>query len=222
MSHATSRSRRLLRLAAVVPALLGVLLAAPAFAKGGGGGGGGGGNQTTAPNLRSVTFAPATVVGGGASTGTATFVASASQGAVVNLSSSDPAVLTVPTEAVVRPGQSSTAFPVATQAVTAATTVTVTASAFGTTTVTATITVTPGTPPAKDTVRITLAQWKTGHLKIQATSSNPNAVLTVSLGFALTNNGGGSYSDERNWLDNPRQITVTSNFGGSATATVTG
>lgn len=39
--------------------------------------------------------------------------------------------------------------------------------------------------------------------------------------FTLTNLGGGRYEAQRQWLDNPRSITVKSNFGGSATSTVT-
>ena len=39
--------------------------------------------------------------------------------------------------------------------------------------------------------------------------------------FTLTNRGGGRYSDERGWVDNPRQISVRSNLGGSATANLT-
>ena len=39
--------------------------------------------------------------------------------------------------------------------------------------------------------------------------------------FSLTNNGGGKYSDQRGFIDNPQQITVRSNFGGSATASTT-
>jgi hypothetical protein len=39
-----------------------------------------------------------------------------------------------------------------------------------------------------------------------------------NLMFTLTNNGGGRYSDQRGWVDNPRQIQVRSNLGGSASA----
>ena len=60
---------------------------------------------------------------------------------------------------------------------------------------------------------------------IEATSTRPTAILSVhsrsgSFMFTLTNNGGGRYSDQRNWLDNPQRITVRSNLGGSATANV--
>jgi hypothetical protein len=72
-------------------------------------------------------------------------------------------------------------------------------------------------------VRITRATWDRGRLRIEATSTNPNAILSVhsrsgAFMFTLTNRGGGRYSDERGWVTNPQQIQVRSNFGGSATA----
>ncbi|MEV4512225.1 hypothetical protein AB0K00_25080 [Dactylosporangium sp. NPDC049525] len=74
---------------------------------------------------------------------------------------------------------------------------------------------------------ITKARWKARLLTIEATSTNPNAILSVysqsgSFMFNLTNKGGGKYSDQRGWLDNPQVTTVRSNLGGSATATLTG
>ena len=39
--------------------------------------------------------------------------------------------------------------------------------------------------------------------------------------FTLTNQGGGRYFDQRGWVTNPKVITVRSNLGGSATATLT-
>ncbi|MEU5943883.1 hypothetical protein ABZ807_33140 [Micromonospora sp. NPDC047548] len=73
---------------------------------------------------------------------------------------------------------------------------------------------------------ITKARWKSRLLTIEATSTDPNAILSVygqsgEFMFTLTNRGGGRYSDQRGWLDNPQVITVRSNLGGSATATVT-
>jgi hypothetical protein len=87
------------------------------------------------------------------------------------------------------------------------------------------VTVTPGTPPP-DQVRITKAQWKpvgiSGLLTIEATSTNPNAILSVFIGgfaFDLTNNGGGRYSDQGPWKTPPHPaIEVRSNMGGSASA----
>ena len=91
---------------------------------------------------------------------------------------------------------------------------------------TTTITVTPGAPPAADVVRITKASWKKGLLTIEATSTNPNAILSVygstgSFMFTLTNKGGGKYSDQRGFIFSPERITVRSNFGGSASAKLT-
>jgi hypothetical protein len=176
------------------------------------------------PVLSSVTFSPATVVGGGAATGTVTF-ASVTDGAVVSLVSANPAIVSVPAETVVNGGQSTGAFPVTTSAVTATTAVDVTATAFGVSR-TGTLTVIPGTPPAADTVRITRAEWKRGLLRIEATSTNPNAILSVyltasdSFMFTLTNLGGGRYEARRPWVFKPARITVRSNFGGSDTADV--
>ena len=174
------------------------------------------------PVLVSMTFSPATVVGGSPATGTVRF-GSVTDGAVVSLVSGNPAIVSVPTETVVSGGQASGAFPVTTSAVIAAATVTVTASAFGTT-VTGTLTVTPGTPPPADIVRIRRATWKAGLLRIEATSTNPNAILGVyltasnSFMFNLDNDGNGRYSARRPWVFNPLNITVRSNFGGSASA----
>jgi hypothetical protein len=142
---------------------------------------------------------------------------------VVSLASSNPAVVQVPQETVVNGGRASGAFPVTTSSVAATTTVTVSATAFGVTK-TGSIAMSPGQQAAADTVQITRAEWASGLLRIEATSTNPNAILDVyltangSFMFTLTNNGGGRYSDQRGWVFNPESITVRSNFGGSATA----
>ncbi|MFC6079692.1 hypothetical protein [Sphaerisporangium aureirubrum] len=177
------------------------------------------------PAITSVTFSPATVQGGGAATGTVRF-ASATDGAVVSLTSSNPAVANVPATTVVNGGAASGAFPVTTGAVTARTTVTITATANGSTR-TGTLTVAPATgPPVSDVVTITRATWKSGLLRIEARSTNPNAILSVYhagtdvLMFLLTNRGNGRYDDQRGWVTKPTAITVTSNFGGSDTEQV--
>ncbi len=174
------------------------------------------------PVLSSVSFIPATVAGGSPSTGTVKF-GSATDGAVVTLFNSNPTIVTVPAETVVSGGQSSGAFPVTTKAVTSPTVVTIMATAFGVSR-TGTLTVTPATaPPVSDIVTITRALWSVGLLRIEATSTNPNAILSVNLTasnsfmFNLTNIGGGSFQTQRPWLDNPQSITVRSNFGGFAT-----
>jgi len=182
-------------------------------------------NQATpaGPSLTSVSVAPKSVVGGGAATGTVTF-SGATDGADVLLSTSDPAVVQVPADRVVNGGAASAAFSVSTKSVTSNRTVTITAAWFGVTRTT-TITVTPGTPPAADRVTITKARWKARLLTIEATSTNPTAILSVFIGggfaFELTNRGGGRYTDQRGFVSNPLQITVSSSFGGSATARTT-
>jgi hypothetical protein len=202
--------------------MLSVPTALAASGSGSGGGGGGGNNPppSTPPVFQSITFTPATVVGGGGATGKVQF-SGPTDGAAVRLTSSNPAVVQVPDEAVVIRLASSGTFPVSTSPVSATTTVTITGSVFGGATRTATITVTPGQPPAPDTVRVTRATWSKGLLRIEATSTNPNAVLEVhhpdgTFAFTLTNNGGGRYSDQRGWVTNPLPMIVTSNFGGSA------
>ena len=186
------------------------------------------------PALNLVTLNPSTVIGGGGDTATVTFALSPSQGAVVHLSSSNAAVAGFQEnvlngdEVVVPPGQASATFAVVTTAVAAPTQVTITATSFGTTTATATLTVNPGTPPAADTVHVTQATWKRGIETVQATSTNPNAILNVfgpadgGFEFALTNDGGGKFEAQRAEVNEPNfPIIVESNFGGSDTATVT-
>jgi hypothetical protein len=232
--HVVSIRPKWLGLAVPVLAVAASLaFAGPAMASGGGGGGGGGGGTVT-PALKSVTLNPSTVIGGGGDTATVTFVSSPSQGAVVNLSSSNAAVAGFQenvlngNEVVVPPGQTSATFAVVTTAVAAPTQVTITATSFGTATATATLTVDPGTPPPADTVHITQAQWQRGIETVQATSTNSNAILNVFSSadggflFALTNEGGGKFEAQRAEVNEPNfPIIVESNFGGSDTATVT-
>jgi hypothetical protein len=66
-----------------------------------------------------------------------------------------------------------------------------------------------------------------GLLTVEATSTNPNAILGVfltssnSFMFNLTNTGGGKFKAQHQEVFNPISITVESNFGGSATAATT-
>jgi hypothetical protein len=173
------------------------------------------------PSLTSVSVIPSTLTGASPATGTVKFTGP-TDAYTVQLSSSNPALVRVPSESVVNQGKSTGAFPVTTSAVSANTTVTITAKWFDITRTT-TITLTPGPPAAPDKVAIQTATWNKGLLTIKATSTNPNAILSVfsSAGnfmFELTNNGGGKYSDQRGFVDNPKQIQVRSNLGGSASA----
>ena len=176
------------------------------------------------PSLSAVSVSPSSLTGGSSATGTVTFTG-ATNGATVQLSSSDPALVQVPSEVVVNGGASSGAFAVATSAVSATTTATITATWFGVTR-TATVTLNPGAPAPPDRVAIREASWDARLLTIAATSTNPNAILSVytqsgGFMFTLTNQGGGRYFDQRGWVTNPQVIVVRSNLGGSATATLT-
>jgi hypothetical protein len=177
------------------------------------------------PSLSAVSVIPSTLTGGSPATGTIKFTAATPEGANVQLSTSNPSLVQVPSERVILKGKASNAFPVTTSPVSANTTVTITAKWFDITKTT-TITLTPGPPAAPDRVAIQTATWKKGLLTIKATSTNPNAILSVftSSGgfmFELTNNGGGRFSDQRGWVTNPQRIQVRSNLGGSAAATLT-
>ena len=172
-------------------------------------------------SLNAVSVNPASLTGGSPSTGTVTFSGPV-DGATVQLSSSNTALLRVPADVVVNQGQSTAAFAVATSAVTAQTAVIITASWFGVTRTT-TVTLKPGPVAAPDTVRITKATWRKGLLTIEATSTNPKAILSVfsqqgNFMFELTNRGGGRYTDQRGFITNPVAISVRSNLGGSASA----
>jgi hypothetical protein len=182
--------------------------------------------QPAGNTLTSVSFIPSSIVAGQNATGTVKFSGPMPDGANVQLTSSNPAVAQVPQETVVPANTSSAIFNLSTSSsVTTATTVTITAKWINVTKTT-TITVAPGTAPAKDVVKITKATWRRGLLTIEATGSNPNAILTVYSAagnpmFDLTNKGGGRYADQRGFVDNPRQISVRSNFRGSASAKLT-
>ena len=178
------------------------------------------------PILQSLTFFPGTIEGGAPATGRITFDR-VTDGALVSLTSSDPSVLSLPAEAVVPGQQQSGDYPITTSAVTAPVTITVSASAFqGETSMTATVTVVPATGPyVPDVVGLKSMTWRLGHLKIGASSSNPNAILSAWLSnsdsfmFNLTNDGRGKYSADRAWNVNPEFITIKSNLGGSTDGT---
>ncbi len=179
------------------------------------------------PTLKAISVVPASITAGSNGTGTVSFTGPMNDGAVVNLTSSNPAVVQVPQQMVVNQFTASGTFQVSTAAVSQRATVSLTATWFGKTATTSVV-VAPGTPPAADRVAIKKAQWKpgpgpNGTLTIEATSTNPNAILSVftstgSFMFDLTNNGGGRFSDQRLFRQNPIRIEVRSNFGGSAAA----
>ena len=99
------------------------------------------------PVLSSLSLNPTSVIGGGTSQGTATLTSAApAGGAVVQLSSSNTTVATVPASATVAAGATSVTFTVITNAVSTSTAVTISGT-YGGTTLTVSLTVSPGAPP---------------------------------------------------------------------------
>jgi hypothetical protein len=182
--------------------------------------------------LTALTLSPSSVTGGNASQGTVTLSGAApAGGAVVALSSSNTAVVTLPASLTVPAGASSATFNVGTASVTTSTSVSVSATYAGGTQ-TATLTVTPLTvppPPPTDTVSITLAQYISSkrQLRVEAKSTSSTAVLQVfvtstnTLIGTLTNNGSGRYAGQFTWATNPQNVTVRSSLGGSSAKAVT-
>ncbi len=107
--------------------------------------------QPAAASLSSVSVNPNSVVGGNASTGTATLTTAApSGGAVVTLSSSIPSAATVPGSVTIAAGATSGNFTVSTVSVTASTSGSITGT-FGGATRSAILTVRPPDPPPTPT-----------------------------------------------------------------------
>jgi hypothetical protein len=92
--------------------------------------------------------------------------------------------------------------------------------------VTRTATLTVNGTAVADTVTITRAEWSSGRLRVEATSTSSTATLRVyvtstdTLIGTLTNDGGGRYRGDLAWATNPGSITVKSSLGGSATRTL--
>src|SRR6185436_14881253 len=93
---------------------------------------------------------------------------------------------------------------------------------------TPTPTPTPTPVPVTDTIRIQRAEYQRSRasLRVDATGTEPTATLRVyvtatgALIGTLKNNGSGRFSASLSWPTNPQNITVRSNFGGSASSPV--
>lgn len=145
-----------------------------------------------------------------------------SGGAVVTLASSNGTIAVVPPSVIVAAGATSASFTATINQVTATTSVTISA-VYGGATRTATLNVN-----AVDSITIQRAEYQRSRkLRVNATGTEPTAILRVYVTATgafigtLTNNGGGSYSGLLPWPTNPQNITVRSNFGGSASKAVT-
>src|SRR6185369_7378175 len=92
----------------------------------------------------------------------------------------------------------------------------------------ATPTPTPTPAPVTDTIKIQRAEYQSsnGSLRVDVTGSEPAATLHVyvtstgALVGTLKNNGSGRFSASLSWPTYPDNITVRSNFGGSASSPV--
>jgi len=128
-------------------------------------------------SLSTVSVAPTSVVGGSSSQGTVTLTAGApAGGAIVTLSSSNTAVVSLPASVTVAAGATSANFGMTTTGVTAATSVTI-GGAFGGATRTAILSVNPPPPPAQSA---TLSVTATGRSGERVTSSP--AGISVAVG----------------------------------------
>ena len=143
---------------------------------------------TAAASLSAVSVNPTSVVGPTAATGTATLTAAApAGGAVVTLSSSNPAVASVPASVTVAAGTSSASFSVSTSAVGAITSVTLTGTYNGTSrTSTLTVTPVPAPPPAASLNSLALNPTSvtgggTSQGSVTLTSAAPSGGAVVSL-----------------------------------------
>jgi trimeric autotransporter adhesin len=187
----------------------------------------------TGPLIVSLVFFPPSVGGGGPVTGRATFNGPATQAAIVELTSSNPSLVQVPSSVVVLKNATRADFPVTTSAVTSNVAVSIngTACCGGQGSAQGTLTVTTAAPPAADVVRVERAEFKPGGrggtLTVRATSSSATAILTVFRDqssvptFTLNNNGGGRYEGSFSFSGSkPNTVTVKSNLGGAATANV--
>jgi VCBS repeat protein len=177
------------------------------------------------PGLNSLTLNPTAVLGGTATSGSVSLTAPSATNSGITLTSSRPAVATVPASVVVPAGTTSVNFVITTAAVTSPVVVTITAW-FGGSALSQSLTVNP-----PDLVAILSAQYSHPNklLSVQATSNRAGAVLGVYvtdsgqfLGtLSLPAPGTTTYSGQFPLQNNPKSITVKSSQGGNATAAVT-
>jgi hypothetical protein len=180
----------------------------------------------TAPTLTAITLNPTAVTGGASAQGTVTLSGPASAATIVNLSTNS-ALASVPASVTIAAGSSSASFSVSTTSVNSPASVIVSAVSGGVTR-SATLNINPAPTTTSDTVAVQKAEYNPSKstLLVEASSSNANATLQVyvtsngQLLGTLTNNKGGKFSGQLSAATNPLNITVRSNFGGSATKAV--
>jgi acid phosphatase len=140
--------------------------------------------------LSSLSLNPTSVIGGGTSQGTATLTSAASAGgAVVQLSSGNTTVATVPASASVAAGATSATFTVNTNPVSTSTVVTISGT-YGGTTRTVSLTVSPGSPPptmsAVTLANTSLTGGNTTQGTVALTGAAPSGGAVVTLSSSNT------------------------------------
>jgi hypothetical protein len=144
--------------------------------------------QTAPPpsQLSTLDLNPSTVVGGDVSSGTVVMDTSATDGAVVSLSSSNPSVASVPATTTVAPNGFTGSFAVTTSAVAASTSVTITASYNGNTR-SAILTVTPAAPSGATLQSVTISPSSvtggnntSGYVTLSSAAPAGGAVVSLS------------------------------------------
>ncbi|RMH08524.1 MAG: peptidase S8 [Armatimonadetes bacterium] len=191
-----------------------------------------GGGGPTQPSLHTLSLNPTSVVGGDSATGTVTLTAAApSGGFVVNLSSSNPSVASVPSSVTVPAGATSANFTVSTATVSSSTSVTITASAGGvsrTTTLTVnppsssvslqSLTISPtsvwGGSSATGTVRLS-GPAPAGGVTVQLRSSSSRATVpsTVTVPAGATS---ASFTIRTTSAFSITTVTITATYNGVA------
>jgi hypothetical protein len=191
------------------------------------------------PTLASLDVNPATIEGGNTSSGTAVLSTSAPEGgAVIALSSSNPAIASVPPSATAPAFSFTASFTIATAAVSATTAVTITASYNGSTR-TATLTVTPVGAPQGTLTNLVVdspinggstgqgavvlsTAAAPGGASVSLSSSHPGVASVPASVTVLAGNQGASFTVSTTAVTTSTTVTITGSYNGTTrTATIT-
>ena len=181
--------------------------------------------QPSNGKLAGITISPSPVTGGTTAQGTVSLDAGApAGGVVVQLSTSNPSLASVPATATIPFGDVESTFNIATTQVITPTVATLKGTAGG---VTRSASLTVQRAPT-DSVSISRAEYVVSkrQLTVEATCSSVAATLTVYVTSTnatigtLTGDGSGRFRGNLNFGTNPGNITVKSSGGGSATRSV--
>ena len=196
------------------------------------------GTSPPPPGLGSIDINPTTIAGGSASSGTVVLSSGAPfGGAVINLSSSNPSVASVPATVTAPANSFVGLFTIATSPVAANTTVTITASYNGTTR-SGTLTVTPAGAPQGSLSMLAVTSPITGGSTAQGSvllsavaqadavvslsSSNASVVSVPSTVTVPAANQVGVFTVSTSAVSTSTTVTITASFNGATrTATVT-